>query len=166
MLEVIKRMLTGTSPAQDGTRAGATSPAGTAPGAGEGGERLRLAACVLLLELAHADGHFSSEERLHIQEAMALHFDLPADGARQLMELADASRRESVELHQFTSRLTSAYDEGQRLLLAEIMWRIVEADGQLSEHEDYLKRKLGRLLDLRPGYLAEARKRAAPPREP
>jgi hypothetical protein len=36
----------------------------------------------------------------------------------------------------------------------------VYADGTLSEHEDYLTQKLAVLLDLRPGYLAEARKRA------
>ena len=35
------------------------------------------------------------------------------------------------------------------------------ADGELAKHEDYLMRKLSNLLQLRPGYLAEARKRAS-----
>jgi uncharacterized tellurite resistance protein B-like protein len=56
--------------------------------------------------------------------------------------------------------ITREYDEGQRLLLSELLWRVVDADGVLSEHEDYLTQKLAVLLDLRPGYLAEARKRA------
>jgi uncharacterized tellurite resistance protein B-like protein len=46
------------------------------------------------------------------------------------------------------------------MVLAEVLWGIVYADGQLSSHETYLMRKLGNLLDLRPGYLSEARKRA------
>ena len=45
-------------------------------------------------------------------------------------------------------------------MLMEPLWRVVYADGVLSEHEDYLTQKLAVLLDLRPGYLAEARNRA------
>ena len=47
-------------------------------------------------------------------------------------------------------------------VLAEIMWRVVYADGNLSHHEEALLRKIGSLLDLKPGYLATARKRAMP----
>ena len=46
------------------------------------------------------------------------------------------------------------------MVLAEVMWGLVYADGQLAKHESYLMRKLSSLLELRPGYLAEARKRA------
>jgi uncharacterized tellurite resistance protein B-like protein len=40
------------------------------------------------------------------------------------------------------------------------MWGLVFADGELSDHEDYLMRKLANLLDLEVGYLSEARRRA------
>ncbi|MEE8192777.1 MAG: TerB family tellurite resistance protein, partial [Gemmatimonadales bacterium] len=73
---------------------------------------------------------------------------------------ADAERRQAVDLYQFTSLITARYDEGQRMVLAEVMWRVVYADGELAKHESYLIRKLSNLLDLKPGYLAEARKRA------
>jgi uncharacterized tellurite resistance protein B-like protein len=125
-----------------------------------GGDRLATAACALLLELAHADSEFDESERLHIEDALTRHFALPAERARELMALADEERRRSVDLYQFTSLITQNYDEGQRLLLAEVMWRLVYADGKLAKHEMYLMRKLSLLLDLRPGYLAEARKRA------
>ena len=46
------------------------------------------------------------------------------------------------------------------MVLAELLWRVVYADGELSRHEDYLARKIANLLDLRPGYLSEARNRA------
>ena len=121
---------------------------------------LPLAACALLLELAHADDEFSDEERHHIEEALTRHFALPLETARELMELAEAERRQAVDLYQFTSLITQRYDEGQRMVLAEVMWRVVYADGELAKHESYLMRKLSNLLDLKPGYLAEARKRA------
>ena len=69
-----------------------------------------------------------------------------------------ATSGEAVDLHQFTSLIIRHYDEGQRYVLAELLWRVVLADGELSRHEDTLLIKLGRLLDLRPGYLAGIRK--------
>jgi uncharacterized tellurite resistance protein B-like protein len=123
--------------------------------------RLQLAACALLLEIAHADDTFSDEERSHIEGALVRHFDVGADAARELIELAQRERAESVDLFQFGRVIRDHYDEGQRLLLAEIMWGVVHADGKLSRHEDTLMQRLAKLLDLRPGFLAEARKRAA-----
>jgi uncharacterized tellurite resistance protein B-like protein len=122
--------------------------------------RIRLAACAMLLELAHADDGFTREERKHIEDAMIRHFDLSADEARELLELAEQERKDSVDLFQFANLIAEQYDEGQKLLLAEVMWGLVHSDGHLSGHEDYLMTKFSRLLALRPGYLAEAKKRA------
>lgn len=119
-----------------------------------------LAACALLLELAHADEEFSDAERDHLEEVLMRHFDLPEADARQLIALADEERRCAVDLYQFTSLIAASYDEGQKMVLAEVMWRLVYADGELARHEDYLVRKISNLLDLRPGYLAAARARA------
>jgi uncharacterized tellurite resistance protein B-like protein len=123
-------------------------------------QKLRIAACALLLELAHADEEFTADERRHIEEALARHFDLTHEMAAELIELAEQERREATDLFQFTSLINARYDEGQRMVLAEVLWRVVLADGELSRHEDYLMRKLASLLELRPGYLGEARRRA------
>lgn len=123
-------------------------------------DRLAVAACALLLELAHADDEFTEDEARHIEEVLTRHFAVPLETARELMKLADEERRQAVDLYQFTSLITSSYDEGQRMVLAEVMWRLVYSDGELAKHEEYLMRKLSNLLQLRPGYLAEARKRA------
>lgn len=153
VLEAIRRFMAGSAPA-----AGASAP-------GED-QDLRVAACALLLELAHADGEFSPAERGHVEEALARHFGLAPEAAAELMRLAADRLRAATDLHQFTSVITRNYDEGQRMVLAEVLWRVVYADGELSRHETYLMRKLGNLLDLRPGYLAEARKRAVPQPDP
>lgn len=142
------------------------APADTAEPTSEP-RRLQVAACALLLEVAHADREFTDDERQHIEEVAVRHFDLDAASARDLMAVADEARRESIDLHEFTSLVVRHYDEGQRMVLAELMWRVIQADGRLSEHETVLARKLASLLDLRPGYLAEARRRAQePPQEP
>ena|SRR5689334_11665583 len=121
---------------------------------------LQLAACALLLEMAHADDEFSEGERRNIEEIVSRHFALDAGHTQALLADAERTRREATDLHELTSVINRHYDEGQRFVLAEMLWRVVYADGVLSEHEDYLSQKLAHLLDLRPGYLSEARNRA------
>lgn len=123
-------------------------------------DRIHVAAAALLLELAHADEEFSATEREHLEETLARHFDLSGDETRELIALADEERRRAVDLYQFTRLIAERYDEGQKMVLAEVMWRMAYADGELAKHESYLMRKVSNLLELRPGYLATAKKRA------
>ena len=135
-------------------------PASAPPASGPAG--VQLAACALLLELAHADGEFSPPERRHIEGALERHFNLDAATARELITLADAARAEAVDQFQFTRLVTEHYDLGQKMVLAEVMWGVILADGQIADHEAYLLRKLGHLLQLEPAYLAQARRAADP----
>jgi len=122
---------------------------------------VHLAACVLLLDIAHADGEFTDAERAHIETVLERHFSLPPESGRTLMELADRERRNAVDHFKFTSQLRASYDTGQKMVLAEIMWGVVLADGTISEHEHYLTRKISNLLELEPGYLSAAKDAAA-----
>lgn len=137
---------------------------GSQPPEGQSGPRaIQLAASALLLELAHADDEFSPAERAHIESALRRHFGLDGTTARELMELAQAERRESIDHYQFARTITQHYDLGQKMVLAEVMWGVILADGEISRHESYLVRKLANLLDLAPAYLAQARRAATPP---
>ena len=129
------------------------------PDAAAPGKDIRLAACALLLEIAHADAEFTDEERQHLESAVRRQFGVDAPEAERLLELADAERRQAVDLWQFTSLIAESYSVGQKMVLAEIMWGLVYADGELASKEDYLMRKIFSLLRLEPGYLAEARRR-------
>jgi uncharacterized tellurite resistance protein B-like protein len=137
-----------------------TSPDASAPRSNPG---VQVAACALLLELAHADGEFSPAEQAHIEGALARHFALDEATTRELLDLAAAERRRSVDHFQFTRLIADQFDLGQKLVLAEVMWGVILADGKIAEHEAYLVRKLANLLNLEPGYLAQARRAASPP---
>lgn len=141
------------------------APAASEPAAATTHAPIQVAACALLLELAHADDEFSDSERRHIRHALTRQFDLPEEAARDLIALAERERSEAVDLFQFASVIDEHYDEAQKMVLAEVMWGLVFADGHLSRHEISLMRKLSSLLGLRPGYLAEARRRAQVPRD-
>ena len=152
MLEAIRRFvserLTGESnvPSQ-----------GTTPGEPS---RVQLAACALLLELAHADRDFNADERKHLRAAIQRHYGLDRQEADQLIELAEEERSQAIDLWQFTRLINENYSPGQKMVLAEVMWGLVYADGTLGDREEILIRKITDLLDLKPGYLTEVRNRA------
>lgn len=127
----------------------------------QGPSGVELAACALLLEIAHADDTFDQSERDYIVAVLQRHFGLEDAAAQELIRLAEQARAEAVDDFQFTHLIAEQYDLGQRMVLAEVMWGLILADGKIAERETYLVRKLGSLLELKPAYLAEARKAAA-----
>ena len=132
------------------------APAGTpSPGA------VQLAACALLLELAHADDEFSLEEQRHIETTLQRHFGLDEASGAELLRLAEAARAESLDHFQFTRLVATEYNLAQKMVLAEVMWGVILADGRLTDHETHLVRKMASLMQLEPAYLAEARRVAA-----
>ncbi len=139
------------------------APPATVEGGGDfaaDGHAVQLAAAALLLELAHADDEFSPEERSYIEGALTRQFNLTDDEVADLIELAGKEQQESVDHFQFTSLISENFDLGQKVVLAEVMWGLVAADGQIASHEAYLVRKISNLLDLEPGYLNAAKKKA------
>ena len=68
-----------------------------------GEEDVRLAACALLIEIAHADDDFTEDERQHLTSAVRRQYGLEDEEAEQLIELAEqarASRRRFVAVHE------------------------------------------------------------------
>jgi len=124
---------------------------------------LQLAACALLLEIAHADGEFSAEEENVLVAAMQRQFGLEEATAAELLELADAERTRAIDHFQFARLIATHYDLGQRMVLAELMWSLILADGRIADREAALVRRLASLLDLQPAYLAQAKQAAARP---
>jgi uncharacterized tellurite resistance protein B-like protein len=122
---------------------------------------VQLAACALLLELAHADDEFSPEERRHIESTLQRHFGLDEAWGAELLRLAAAARAESLDHFQFTRLVAAEYSLAQKMVLAEVMWGVILADGRLTDHETHLVRKMASLMQLEPAYLAEARRVAA-----
>ena len=120
---------------------------------------IRMAACVLLLEIAHADDEFTNDEAQHLRSALRRQFQFTDDQADELIQLADRKRATAHDVYQFTKLLRDHYSLGQKMVLAEVMWGLVYADGEMCADEEYIMRKVCNLLALEPGYLADVRKR-------
>ena len=91
-----------------------------------------IAACALLLEIAHADDVFAPEERERIVRAVREDLGVPAGDVEEVVRLAEEERRESVDLYQFTKLVAEKFSRAQRLRLVEVIWGVVYADGQLT----------------------------------
>ncbi|MDQ8153907.1 MAG: TerB family tellurite resistance protein [Gemmatimonadota bacterium] len=124
-------------------------------------DEIQLAATALLLDLAYADGDFSPPERAHIESALSRHFNLDLPSVQALLVMADGERMKAVDHFQFTRMIGEHLDVGQRVVLAEVMYGVILADGRVEDRESVLLRKLANLLDVAPGYLSEARRRAS-----
>lgn len=129
--------------------------------AAEERRRLDVAACALLVELAHADDEFSDAERSHIETVVQAHFGLLAAGAQELIALAEQERA-SKDLFQFTSLIREHYDRARKAKLVEILWGLALSDGEIARHESWMMDKLAALIDLSPDELAQAKTRIAP----
>ena len=105
-----------------------------------------IAACALLLEIAHADDVFAPEERERILRAVREDLGVPAEDVDDVVRLAEEERRESVDLYQFTKLVGEKFSREQRLRLLEVIWGVVYADGQLTAVENQLARRIAELL--------------------
>lgn len=111
-------------------------------------QRIQLAACVLLLEVAHADGDFQQNEEDLIEGLLAKHFNLDPETSAELMELAHQTRLESHDLHQFTRDINGNFDQSEKERIMESLWQLVYADGHLDHFEEALLRQLSSLIGL------------------
>ncbi len=148
---------------------GAGRGPGPQPEERESGHDIRVATCALFLEMAKIDGEFSEEEQRHIVSFLKEEYRLSDETVGDLMEAAAEELRESIDLWRFARRINNFYSEDEKTRIIEMMWRIVYVDGTLDRHEDYLIRKLSRLLRLPHRLFIEARMRvekenAGPPK--
>lgn len=120
-------------------------------------ERIPLAAAVLLLEIASADGEFQLNEQVVLKTVMKEKFGISEDSLSQLLEYAEKTRKSSHDLHQFTKEINHAFTQPEKEKIAEALWQLVYADGHLDCHEDALMRQLGYLIGLSHRQLIEAK---------
>jgi uncharacterized tellurite resistance protein B-like protein len=120
-------------------------------------ERIPLAAAVLLLEVAYADGHFSEAEEQTLNQLLEDHFALDEDSRRELLELAQGAQQRSVDLHRYTRLINHNFSQTEKESLIEAFWQLTFADGQLDAREEAMMRQLSSLIGLSHRQLIDAK---------
>ncbi len=122
-------------------------------------EERQLAAAALMVEAATLDADFDQTERQRIAALLQASFQLDADDARQLVELAQAKVADSVEWHGFTQAIKAGFGPEERVALIEMLWEVAYADGVLHDYEASLIRRINGLIYVSDRDSGEARKR-------
>ncbi len=107
---------------------------------------LRLATGALLVQVMRADFEVQAEERAQVVTALADTFELGQSEAEELFTLAEQEADQAISLYPFTQLLNEQLGRDERRHMVELMWRIVYADGIREKHEEYLVRKVAKLL--------------------
>ncbi len=120
-------------------------------------ERVQVATCALLLEMAHSDEEFDNAERDKILEIVQREFELSKELAHELIDLSKKEREKSIDLWQFAKAIRDNYSVEDKTKVMETIWEVIYADGSLDPHEDYLVHKLSKLLGLSHKQLIDAK---------
>lgn len=108
----------------------------------------RIAAAVLLLEMAHADHRHDDAEYAEIRRQLQTHFGLDGSETEELMADAAPQAEESVSLYRYLKTLNDGLDPTEKRQVLEMLWRVAYADRHLDADEEHLLRELAELLYL------------------
>jgi len=120
-------------------------------------ERIQVATCIILLEVAKSDDEFSSIEEATITSIFKKEFDISAEAIEELMEIAKRKREDSVDLWEFTHLINENYSTEEKKKIVEAAWKVIYADDKLDSYEDHFVHRLAKLLQLGHSDLIEAK---------
>lgn len=126
----------------------------------EAAYRVRLATAALFIEMTKADFEIKDEETAAVLVAVRSILQISEEEARHLLTLAEAEVQESVSLYEFTRLVNDGFSPERKKEIVELLWRIAFADSRLEVHEEFLVRKVARLLHVPHRDFIDAKRRA------
>ena len=106
----------------------------------------QLAVASLMITTAIHDGEFDDVEKDEILILLKNYYDLDD---KRLTSLFDASLElvdNANDIQQFTSKINNVLNDDEKLMIVEMIWKIVIADGRIDDYENAIVRKLSGLL--------------------
>ena len=116
--------------------------------------------CGLMIEAANSDGNIGAEEIKKIRETLINIFKENPEEVDSLLEQSIKNSNNSKSLYYYSSKINKNYSDEKKILLIEILWEIVLADGQVHDYESSIIRRLSGLLYISDINSGNARKRA------
>ena len=116
--------------------------------------------CGLMIEAANSDGDIGAEEIKKIRETLINIFKENPEEVDSVLEQSIKNSNNSKSLYYYSSKINKNYSDEKKILLIEILWEIVLADGQVHDYESSIIRRLSGLLYISDINSGNARKRA------
>lgn len=111
-------------------------------------ERVQVATCALLLEMAQADNDFNPLEEKLIKDLLEYKFDLSPQAQADLIRYSRRELDVSADTFLFTREINANFSQEEKVEILEVLWRLVYADGHLDKYEDALIRQIAHLLKI------------------
>ncbi len=126
-------------------------------------DRVLVATCALLLEIAAIDGEFSAPEQDAIMETLERTYGLGSRDAASILEEARSEVKNGIDLWRFARVINQEFSETEKITVIESVWKVIYADSRLDGHEDHLVHRLAGLLRLSHSQLIETKLRVKNP---
>jgi len=111
---------------------------------------LQAATTILLIEAAYGDTEYIWREHRTIVKGLEREFGL---GKREVLELlgrADEIRPPVVKLADVTDVIRDRFSQEQREEVLRLVWRVIEADGEVEEWEEAFANHIAKAVGLSP----------------
>jgi len=126
---------------------------------------MHIAAAAMLIEAAMTDGQVDDVERKRIGVLIERHFGVPHGDVEQILQESEVKAEAAVDIYSFLRVVNEHFDHQERIMLVEMLWDVVYADGELHDHEANLIRRVSGMLGLTDVESGTARKRVLQRRE-
>ena len=115
------------------------------PDAARPEEDAAFAVAGLLVEAARSDDHYTAAEKKLIDRALIREFATPPEDAAAIRVRAETAQADAADIYKFTKRAKNFTPE-QKTALIEALWRVILSDGQKTDWEDALVRRVCGLI--------------------
>ena len=113
----------------------------------------------LLVEVARADHQLEATEVNSITAALQQSSSLEQSEISDIVNAALLEADSAISLHEHIRLVNEHFDQQQKRLLIEQMWRVAAADGDIDHYEDYTIRKVSDLIHVRHSEFIQAKLR-------
>ncbi len=114
----------------------------------------------LMIEAANIDGHVDQKEVNKISKVLIDTFNEEPSAVEEELKKCLNELGEHKSFHSFTSQINQSFSNEKKIILLEILWEIILADGKVHDFESNLIRRLAGLLYISDVNCGNAKKRA------
>ena len=125
-------------------------------------DKILIATCVLMLEVAKSDDDFAASEMETIHRILETELEISKEDISEMLKIAEKDRENSVDIFEYTRLINHHFSRSEKLQMVERFWKIIFADGNFDQFEDYMVHKLADLLRLTHEELIAAKLKVKP----
>lgn len=105
-----------------------------------------VATAALLIEAAMSDDTYCEEEKVMVSDLLRRHYDLSNEQVASVIAEAEAEREKAEQILHFTRTVKETVEFDDRVHIIEMLWEMAYADGEISDYEANLIRRVCGLI--------------------